>query len=70
MRWRKHEKKAIPEGTERVAYRFLILPTCINGGYRWLEFANMLQVYTYGMRGKYWINDRFLTKEEAKHYKK
>lgn len=70
MRWNKHEKAVIPNGTERVVHRFLIFPTCINGKYRWLEPAYILQVYTYGMYNKYWINDRFLTKEEARHYKK
>lgn len=48
MRWQKKpiKIKTRPDvGSERVVSRFLFFPLCLNGEYRWLEFAQVLQVW-------------------------
>lgn len=48
MRWKKKpvNTKTYPkEGDERVISGFLFFPECLNGEYRWLEFAQVLQVW-------------------------
>lgn len=44
MRWTKRPAKPSPKpGDARVVRRFLLLPRCVSGEYRWLEWAQVKQ---------------------------
>jgi hypothetical protein len=57
MRWLSPNKM-----DRRVIKRFLILPTKINGEWRWLEYVRILQIYGAG-DGIGWENDCYINKE-------
>ncbi len=50
MRWKRKKKPKF--GSRRVIKRFLLTPLCLNGEFRWLEWAYIEQMF--GLR--YWIN--------------
>lgn len=49
MKW-----KANQEGDKRVIKRFLLLPRCIKGEWRWLERARIKQVYRVSIESSFW----------------
>jgi len=54
MRWKLPEK-----GSDRIRKGFLFKPRCMNGEYRWLEFATWIQYYdNYGTFG-YWRDEEW-----------
>jgi hypothetical protein len=65
MRW--NQKK--PEfGDRKVCGSFLLFPKCIEGEFRWLEYAYWEERYGHLGRdkGDGWSADRWLTRQEAK----
>lgn len=46
MRW-KYIDKDPKEGTIRTRHKFLLLPQCIDGEWRWLERASWVEEYTW-----------------------
>lgn len=64
MKWRKHTPK---HGDERTVRRFLLLPRCINGEWRWLELATIRQewqVYPYYRRRNSWYDLHWIDDKE------
>lgn len=46
MRWKKKKPKPFPkDGDKRVVKKFLWKPRCFNDEYRWLEFAEINEIY-------------------------
>jgi len=62
MRWK---AKKIP--VRRIIKRFLIFPKCINGEWKWLEIAYILQNYDGYGNWSAWQDERFMKKEDDLH---
>ncbi len=46
MMWHKKHKEPEPKiGDERIVTKFLLLPKCLNGIWRWMECADIVQEY-------------------------
>jgi hypothetical protein len=64
MKWLKRTRKDKPsphQTKERTILRFLFIPKCIKGEWRWLEFAYIYQVYTItDSCDMGWINIRWI----------
>ena len=58
MRWIKKKNNTAIEhyyvGDTRIIKKFLFVPKCINNEYRWLEFANIKQVFQKQINWKYY----------------
>ena len=69
MRWKRKYPKP---GEERIVKRFLVLPLCLHGEYRWLEMAYMVQTFSCskegatGMPVTYWAYTRWTTEKECR----
>lgn len=59
MRWKQR-----PQRQRRVKRRFLILPKCVNGEWRWLEVATYEQRLESSWSESYWIDTKWIDDEE------
>ena len=63
MRWKEPEHKTTT-GARRDVSEFLFFPKCINGEWRWLEWATIEQVFIRGAMDPYrhyaWLNERWI----------
>ena len=57
MRWK---DKTPHWDDERIITVFLLFPKCINGEWRWLEFAKIYQIYMAYWTGDCWEDIRWI----------
>ena len=61
MKWKQHK-----HGNDRLVKKFLLFPTCIRGECRWLENANIIQMWH--VRFQTWTNQWWADEELVRAY--